>query len=98
MIIRSDCESLPKPTLSPCTRVPFSVSVLHCRRVVCACSAGADGSFSNKPLSPKKADFHPIRLQQMLQPAEYNLQHCLHVISRTRGAWDALVARSRAEP
>ena len=50
MIIRSDCESLPKPTPSPCeslpkptpspcTRVPFSVSVFHCRRVVCACSA-----------------------------------------------------------
>ena len=59
MIIRSDCESLPKPTLSPChespcTRVPFSVSVFHCRRVVCACSAGAVGSFSNKPLSPKR--------------------------------------------
>ena len=32
---------------------PFSVSVFHCRRVVCACSAGAVGSFSNKPLSPK---------------------------------------------
>ena len=26
----------------------------HCRCVVCACSAGAVGSFSNKPLSPKK--------------------------------------------
>ena len=25
----------------------------HCRCVVCACSAGAVGSFSNKPLSPK---------------------------------------------
>ena len=36
-----------------CTRVPFSVSVFHCRCVVCACSAGAVGSFSNKPLSPK---------------------------------------------
>ena len=32
----------------------FSVSVFHCRRVVCACSAGAVGSFSNKPLSPKQ--------------------------------------------
>ena len=55
MISRSDWEPLPKPTLSPlafCTRVPFSVSVFHCRRVVCACSAGAVGSFSNKPLSP----------------------------------------------
>ena len=29
------------------------VSVFHCRCVVCACSAGAVGSFSNKPLSPK---------------------------------------------
>ena len=27
MISRSDCEPLPKPTPSPCTRVPFSVSV-----------------------------------------------------------------------
>ena len=26
----------------------------HCRRVVCACSAGTVGSFSNKPLSQKK--------------------------------------------
>ena len=48
-----------KPRVPPggytfCTRVPFSVSVFHCRRVVCACSAGAVGSFSNKPLSPKK--------------------------------------------
>ena len=34
---------------------PFSVSVFHCRRVVCACSAGAVGSFSNKPLSQKKS-------------------------------------------
>ena len=34
-----------------------SVSVFHCRCVVCACFAGvptAVGSFSNKPLSPKK--------------------------------------------
>ena len=31
---------------------PFSVSVFHYRRVVCACSAGTVGSFSNKPLSP----------------------------------------------
>ena len=29
-------------------------SVFHCRCVVCACSAGAVGSFSNKPLSPKR--------------------------------------------
>jgi hypothetical protein len=28
--------------------------VFHCRRVVCACSAGTVGSFSNKPLSPKQ--------------------------------------------
>jgi hypothetical protein len=56
MISRSDWEPLPTPTLSPiCTRVPFSESVFHCRRVVCACSAGAVGSFSNKPLSPKLA-------------------------------------------
>ena len=47
MIPRSECESLPKPTPSPCTRVPFSVSVFHCRRVVCACSAGAVGLFLN---------------------------------------------------
>ena len=31
----------------------LNVSVFHCRRVVCACSAGTVGSFSNKPLSPK---------------------------------------------
>ena len=35
MIIRSDCESLPKPTLSPCTRVPFSVSVFSTAAVWC---------------------------------------------------------------
>ena len=44
----SDCEPLPKPTLSPFTRVPLSVSVFHCRRVLCACSAGAVGSFSTQ--------------------------------------------------
>ena len=61
MTSRSDCEPLPKPTLSPSTRgYLLSVSVFHCRRVVCACSAGAVGSLSNKPLSPKlKADAHP---------------------------------------
>ena len=50
MIIRSDCESLPKPTPSPYTRVlvPFSVSAFNCRSVVCTCSEGAVGSFSNK--------------------------------------------------
>ena len=30
----------------------------HCRCVVCACSAGAVGSFSNKPLSPKLPKLH----------------------------------------
>ena len=35
MIIRSDCESLQKATSSPCTRVPFSVSVFHCAAVWC---------------------------------------------------------------
>ena len=34
----------------------LSLSVFHCRRVVCACSAGAVGSFSNKPLSPKNGN------------------------------------------
>ena len=59
MTSRSDCEPLPTPTLSPFTRVPLSVSVFHCRRVVCACSAGAVGSFSNKPLSPKPTAVAP---------------------------------------
>ena len=36
------CSKLPEPFH---TRVPLSVSVfIHCRRVVCACSAGAVGS------------------------------------------------------
>ena len=36
------------------TKVGTSLCVgfSHYRRVVCACSAGAVGSFSNKPLSP----------------------------------------------
>ena len=29
------------------------IRMSHCRSVVCACSAGTVGSFSNKPLSPK---------------------------------------------
>ena len=33
--------------------VTFLCRFFHCRRVVCACSAGAVGSFSNKPLSTK---------------------------------------------
>ena len=57
MISRSDWEPLPTPTLSPfCACAPGYLSpcrFFHCRRVVCACSAGAVGSFSNKPLSPK---------------------------------------------
>ena len=47
---RSDCEPLPKPTLSPFALArPGSflrVGFFHCRRVVCACSAGTVGSFS----------------------------------------------------
>ena len=57
MISRSDWEPLPTPTLSPfalAPRVPFSVSVFSLPPCgVCLCSAGAVGSFSNKPLSPK---------------------------------------------
>ena len=34
---------------------PFSVSVFHCRRVVCACSAGTVGSLSSKSLSMTKS-------------------------------------------
>ena len=37
------------------TRATFLCRLFHCRCVVCACSAGAVGSFSNKPLSPKKS-------------------------------------------
>ena len=62
MIPRSECESLPKPTPSPCTRVPFSVSVFHCRRVVCACSAGAVGLFLN---------LNHFRLQCVPNPQNY---------------------------
>ena len=46
MTSRSDCEPLPKPTLSPFAllraRVPFSVSVFFTAavHVVCACSLG----------------------------------------------------------
>jgi hypothetical protein len=58
MTSRSDCEPLPKPTLSPfCACAPagtflrvgfFTAAVWRC-----ACSAGTVGSFSNKPLSQK---------------------------------------------
>ena len=62
MTSRSDCEPLPKPTLSPSFALArpgtfLRVGFFHCRSVVCACSAGTVGSFSNKPLlalSPKK--------------------------------------------
>ena len=61
MISRSDCEPLPKPTPSPCTRVPFSVSVrvFHSAAVwcqVCACSGRVPLEFilKYKPLSPKR--------------------------------------------
>ena len=47
MISRSDWEPLPTPTLSPFARGYLSLCrfFFHCRRVVCACSAGAVGSF-----------------------------------------------------
>ena len=56
MISRSDWEPLPTPTLSPFflhagTFLCVGFSLPLC--VVCACSAGAVGSFSNKPLLPK---------------------------------------------
>jgi hypothetical protein len=60
MTSRSDCEPLPKPTLSPFALAlarpgtVLRVGFFHCRRVVCACSAGTVGSFSNKPLSQNK--------------------------------------------
>ena len=59
MTSRSDCEPLPKPTLSPSFALArpgtfLRVGFFHCRSVVCACSAGTVGSFSNKPLSQKK--------------------------------------------
>ena len=58
MTSRSDCEPLPKPTLSPSFALArpgtfLRVGFFHCRSVVCACSAGTVGSFSNKPLSQK---------------------------------------------
>ena len=64
MTSRSDCEPLPKPTLSPFALARpgtfLRVGFFHCRRVVCACSAGTVGSFSNKPLSQKKrSDAYP---------------------------------------
>ena len=37
----------------PVTKTRFFPG-FHCRRVVCACSAGTVGPFSNKPLSPKR--------------------------------------------
>ena len=61
MTSRSDCEPLPKPTLSPFALARpgtfLRVGFFHCRSVVCACSAGTVGSFSNKPLSPKENYF-----------------------------------------
>ena len=57
MTSRSACEPLPKPTLSPFALARpgtfLRVGFFHCRSVVCACSAGTVGSFSNKPLSPQ---------------------------------------------
>ena len=52
MTSRSDCEPLPKPTLSPSFALArpgtfLRVGFFHCRSVVCACSAGTVGSFSN---------------------------------------------------
>ena len=56
MISRSDWEPLPTPTLSPFALARpgtfLRVGFFHCRRVVCACSAGTVGSFSNKPIVP----------------------------------------------
>ena len=58
MISRSDWEPLPTPTLSPFLHPGTFLCVgFHCRCVVCACSAGAVGSFSNKPLSPKLCQY-----------------------------------------
>ena len=58
MTSRSDCEPLPKPTLSPFALARLGTFLrdgfFHCRRVVCACPAGTVGSFSNKALSQKK--------------------------------------------
>ena len=57
MSSRSDWEPLPEPTLSPFARgylslCRFFTAAVTC--VVCACSAGTVGSFSNKPLLPKE--------------------------------------------
>ena len=42
----------------------------HCRCVVCACSAGAVGSFSNKPLSPNLSRFAtPLETMLPLPPS-----------------------------
>ena len=58
MISRSDWEPLPTPTLSPFARGYLSLCRFFTAAVWCvpALSAGAVGSFSNKPLSPKSAD------------------------------------------
>ena len=55
----------------PCVFNKFShfwQKKIHCRCVVCACSAGAVGSFSNKPLSPKSCynRFAPSRSRHSL--------------------------------
>ena len=60
------------------------MSVFHCRCVVCACSAGAVGSFSNKPLSPKK-------LKGFDRPLQDSVSHGAHFTLSTHGACIPLV-------
>ena len=58
-------------------RVPFSVSVFHCRRVVCACSAGAVGSFSNKHFRQKdlSSECHTHPCHTHLSPYRHQSPH-----------------------
>ena len=59
------CPRPPSALLHPGT---FLCVGFHCRCVVCACSAGAVGSFSNKPLSPKKKNIPAQRERRRGSP------------------------------
>ena len=64
-----DCIGVDTPiyfvrTLPPRKDTFLCVGFFHCRRVVCACSVRAVGSFSNKPLSPKDRQHDALRRAQ----------------------------------
>ena len=59
-------------------------TVGHCRCVVCACSAGAVGSFSNKPLSPKNYTTYVSSLLQIRKGEQRGVLRALEVRGHLR--------------